>query len=271
MATLMMETEVNTARIGEYPASCSNRKIIMIRHIGTAATFALCLLAASARAQTLPLPDNLIDMRSDRGEQLLRESDALEAFVPLSVNFVTQENQAFCGVASIVMVLNALQLPAPAVPEYDPYRTFTQDNFLNEQTEAILPLDVLAKQGMTLDQLSELLATQPVKVERHHAADATLDAFRSTARDYLGKEGHFVIVNYLRKAIGQEKGGHISPLAAYDAETDRFLILDVSRYKYPPVWVTAADLFNAMNTTDADNQNRTRGFVLVTGVGGAAN
>lgn len=25
--------------------------------------------------------------------------------------------------------------------------------------------------------------------------------------------------------------------AAYDADTDRFLILDVSRFKYPPVWV----------------------------------
>jgi hypothetical protein len=37
----------------------------------------------------------------------------------------------------------------------------------------------------------------------------------------------------------------------------------VSRYKYPPVWVTASDLFDAMNTTDADNQNKTRGFVLV--------
>ena len=169
------------------------------------------------------------------------------------------------------MVLNALRLPAPAVAEYDPYRTFTQDNFLNEQTEAILPRDVLSKQGMTLDQLSELLATQPVEVELHHAADATLDAFRSTARDYLGKDGHFVIVNYLRKAIGQEKGGHISPLAAYDAETDRFLILDVSRYKYPPVWVTAAELFNAMNTTDVANENRTRGFVLVIGAGGTAN
>jgi hypothetical protein len=35
-----------------------------------------------------------------------------------------------------------------------------------------------------------------------------------------------VIVNYLRNAIGQEWGGHISPLAAYDADTDRFLILD---------------------------------------------
>jgi len=223
----------------------------------------LGLFTAVAQAQTLPLPDNLIDLRSHQGEDLLRESDAYEAFVPLSVNFVTQENQAFCGVASIVMVLNAMQLPAPSVPAYDPYHTFTQDNFLNEKTEAILPREVLSNQGMTLDQIGALLATQPVKVEVHHAADSSLDAFRKVARDYLGAEGRFVIVNYLRKAIGQEKGGHISPLAAYDAETDRFLILDVSRYKYPPVWVMASQLFDAMNTTDSDNQNRTRGFVLV--------
>jgi hypothetical protein len=223
----------------------------------------LGLFTAVAQAQTLPLPDNLIDLRSHQGEDLLRESDAYEAFVPLSVNFVTQENQAFCGVASIVMVLNAMQLPAPSVPAYDPYHTFTQDNFLNEKTEAILPREVLSNQGMTLDQIGALLATQPVKVEVHHAADSSLDAFRKVARDYLGAEGRFVIVNYLRKAIGQEKGGHISPLAAYDAETDRFLILDVSRYKYPPVWVMASQLFDAMNTTDSDNQNKTRGFVLV--------
>ena len=223
----------------------------------------LGLFTAVAQAQTLPLPDNLIDLRSHQGEDLLRESDAYEAFVPLSVNFVTQENQAFCGGASIVMVLNAMQLPAPSVPAYDPYHTFTQDNFLNEKTEAILPREVLSNQGMTLDQIGALLATQPVKVEVHHAADSNLDAFRKVARDYLGAEGRFVIVNYLRKAIGQEKGGHISPLAAYDAETDRFLILDVSRYKYPPVWVMASQLFDAMNTTDSDNQNKTRGFVLV--------
>ena len=43
---------------------------------------------------TLPLPDNLIDLRSEQGEQLLKESDALEAFVPLSVNFVTQKNSS---------------------------------------------------------------------------------------------------------------------------------------------------------------------------------
>jgi hypothetical protein len=236
----------------------------MIRYVVLAVIVSAGLLATDTQADTLPLSNNLIDLRSTQGEQLLKESDASEAFVPLSVNFVTQENQAFCGVASIVMVLNAMQLPAPAVPEYDPYRTFTRDNFLNEKTEAILPREQLEHGGMTLDQLGSLLTTQPVTAEVHHAADTTLDAFRSAARDYLSTEGRFVIVNYLRKAIGQEKGGHISPLAAYDAETDRFLVLDVSRYKYPPVWVTAAELFGAMNTTDSDNENKTRGFVLVT-------
>ena len=88
----------------------------MLRYVVLAAIVALGLSPAGALAQTLPLTDNLIDLRSDQGEDLLRESDASEAFVPLSVNFVTQTNQAFCGVASIVMVLNAMKLPAPAVP-----------------------------------------------------------------------------------------------------------------------------------------------------------
>jgi hypothetical protein len=80
----------------------------------------------------------------------------------------------------------------------------------------------------------------------------------------LAADGQYVLVNFLRSAIGEEQFGHISPLAAYDAASDRFLILDVSRYKYPPVWVTAADLFRAMNTPDSDNQNRSRGYVIIT-------
>jgi hypothetical protein len=134
-------------------------------------------------------------------------------------------------------------------------------------TDAVLPRAVLARQGMTLDQLGKLLALHPVAHEIHHAADASLDAFRAAARDYLRAKDHFVLVNYLRKAIGQQIGGHISPLAAYDAEADRFLILDVARYKYPPVWVKASDLFDAMNTKDAVNDNLTRGYVLISKMG----
>jgi hypothetical protein len=56
--------------------------------------------------------------------------------------------------------------------------------------------------------------------------------------------------------------GHISPLAAYNAETDSFLILDVAAYKYPPVWVSTEDLWDAMSAS-VGSSPRTRGFIVV--------
>lgn len=227
-------------------------------------------VAGASADNTLPLPDNLTGFSTHDGEADFAESDAREAYFPLASNFLTQKTQAYCGVASMTMVLNALKIPAPSTPEYEPYHTFTQDNLLNEASEAILPRDVLARQGMTLDQLGRLLALHPVTVEVHHATDGGLEAFRSSAREALAAKNRFVIVNYLRKSIGQEIGGHISPLAAYDDKSDRFLILDVARYKYPPVWVKTADLFAAMNTPDAANQGRTRGYIVIAKNEGAA-
>ena len=228
------------------------------------ATLIVALCLASANADTLPLPDNLTGFSTHDGEVYFGESDAREAYFPLASNFLTQKTQSYCGVASIVMVLNALGVPAPPVPEYKPYRIFTQDNVLDQRTDAVLPRETLARQGMTLDQIGGILATEPVKAEVHHASDSSVEEFRKLASAYLGEPGHFVIVNYLRKALGEQIGGHISPLAAYDGKADRFLILDVARYKYPPVWVKTVDMFAAMNTPDAANANRTRGFVLVT-------
>lgn len=236
----------------------------MPKRLVAIAALVLALCVAGANGDTLPLPGGLTGFSTKDGEVFFAESNAREAYFPLASNFVTQKTQSYCGVASIVMVLNALGLPAPAVPEYAPYRTFTQDNVLSARTDAILPRETLARQGMTLDQLGAILSTEPVKAEIHHAADSSVDQFRDLAQAYLGEAGHFVIVNYLRKALGEETGGHISPLAAYDAKADRFLILDVARYKYPPVWVRTADLFAAMNTPDAANGGKTRGFVLVT-------
>ncbi len=236
----------------------------MLKRLVASAMFIVALCAAGARADTLPLPDNLTGFSTRDGEVYFGESDAREAYFPLADNFLTQKTQAYCGVASIVMVLNALGVPAPAVPEYEPYRTFTQDNVLDEQTDKVLPRETLAHQGMTLDQIGGILALKPVKAEVHHASDSSVEEFRKLASAYLGESGHFVIVNYLRKALGEQIGGHISPLAAYDAKTDRFLVLDVARYKYPPVWVKTADMFGAMNTPDAANGDKSRGFVLVT-------
>lgn len=214
-------------------------------------------------ADSLPLAPELVSLSSQAGEALLLKSEARRPFLPLSIHFLTQKNQAYCGVASMAMVLNALNIPAPPTPDFAPFRLFTQENVLNEATDRIIPQALIAKQGLTLDQLGAILSSHGVNVAVRHASDLSLEDFRREAIAYLSKPDHHVLVNYLRKQIGQERGGHISPLAAYDAETDRFLIMDVSRYKYPPVWVKSEQLFSAMNTPDADNQNRSRGFVLV--------
>ena len=231
----------------------------------TLTIFLAAALTAScgAGAQTLKLPDALAGASTPLGESYFAESRARAAYFPLADAFVTQKTQAFCGVASIVMVLNALDVPAPVQPEYAPYRTFTQDNVLDERTDAVLPRELLARQGMTLDQIGGILSVQPVKAEVVHAGDASLEAFRIAAREALAQPGRYVIVNYLRRVLGQESGGHISPLAAYDEAADRFLVMDVARYKYPPVWAKAADLYAAMNTPDKSNGDKTRGYVLV--------
>jgi hypothetical protein len=222
---------------------------------------AISLSSTKAIGDTLPLSTGLIPLASIQGENLLLESQARADYFLLSNQFVTQINQAYCGVASSVMVLNALGLPAPESPQYKPFKVFTQENFFaRAETNRVVSAEIVSKQGMTLAQLGGVLSSHGAKVKVYYGSDVDLERFRSLLIENLSVRDKFVIVNYLRKTIGQERGGHISPIAAYNRKTDRFLILDVSRYKYPPVWVKAIDLWQAIRTMDA---NKTRGFVLV--------
>jgi hypothetical protein len=227
------------------------------------AVFIYCLTVAFALAETLPLPKNLIGLESQDGIQLLERSATRTAYKPLSESFETQKDPAYCGVATLVMILNALSIPVPSTQKAENPSPFTQENILNNLTEEILPQAVLIQEGMTLDQFGQLLSTFGVNNVVYHSDQTSVDDFRVKATKYLGANHRFVVVNYLRSVIGQEGGGHISPLGAYDVESDRFLVLDVSRYKYPPVWVKTTELFSAMDTVDKGNEERRRGFVLI--------
>ena len=218
---------------------------------------------AEPRAETLPLPADLVALPSEQGEALLFGAEARSDFAPLSAQFVTQVNPAFCGPATIAMVLNALELPRPPSDATLGLGLFDQDNVFSAAAEAAKPRAEVLRGGMTLDDLGAFLGSYGLDVAVTYARDSSLDTFRDTVVAGLNDRDRFVLVNYLRSAIGQEKGGHISPLAAYDADTDRFLVLDVSRYKYPPIWVEAKALYGAMDTPDADNGGQSRGFVVV--------
>jgi len=216
-----------------------------------------------AQAETLPLPDGLIALDSEEGQRLFFAADANKAYFSLGLHFVTQDNPAFCGPASIAMVLNALHVPRPPSKLTLGLGLYDQENIFDARGETIKARSAVMQTGMTLDELGAILAAHDLKVVVHHAGDSSLDEFRQLAvRELKGKD-RFVLVNYLRSAIGQSSMGHISPLAAYEKAGDRFLILDVSRYKYPPVWVEAAALFAAMNTVTKDGDNKTRGYLIV--------
>uniref|UniRef100_A0A7S2MPQ3 glutathione gamma-glutamylcysteinyltransferase n=1 Tax=Helicotheca tamesis TaxID=374047 RepID=A0A7S2MPQ3_9STRA len=89
-----------------------------------------------------------------------------------------------------------------------------------------------------------------VKLTYLDKTHVTLGKMRFDLRTALKDRHSRVLVGYNRKTLGQVGGGHISPLGSYHAPTDTFLIMDVSKYKYPPVWVTAIALYDAMATSD---------------------
>ncbi len=122
--------------------------------------------------------------------------------------------------------------------------------------------ELIAKQGMTLEELGGLFKSYPVVVQTFHGEEVSLEQFRKLAVQNLRQAENFLVVNYLRRSLGQKGGGHISPVAAYHEQSDQFLILDVARYRYSPVWVKAETLWEAINTVDSTS-GKTRGFILI--------
>lgn len=222
--------------------------------------------ATPPRAQEAPGPSAApaIPYASPAGQALLRRPSTLRAdFGALSQWLETQANLAYCGVASSVVVLNSLAIAAPPAAGYGAYRFWTQTNlFAAAAGLRFARPELVARQGLTLEQLHGLLAGQGVRVERFHGESLSLAQFRGLLRRSLADPSDRLLVNYQRGALGQARGGHISPLAAYDPGSDRVLILDVARFRYPPVWVSSPDLWRAIRTIDASS-GRSRGLLII--------
>ena len=110
--------------------------------------------------------------------------------------------------------------------------------------------------------MAETLARHGVKT-KSIAGDTLCDeTLRTLLQKALGNDGQFVLANYLRATLGQAGGGHWSVLAAYDAQSDSVLILDVAKYKYTPVWAGIGTLQKAIATMDTAS-NKARGLVIV--------
>jgi hypothetical protein len=201
----------------------------------------------------LALSQNLIAATSSEGEQLLRATSIKTDYDQLLPYFVSQSRRAYCGVASSTIVINALRRREPLI---------SQETFFTPEAAAVRSAMAVSFTGLTLDQMAALIQAHGLRVRVVHASETDVESFRNTARAVLDEPAEFIIVNYDRVALQQEGGGHISPVGAYHAASDRFLVVDVAAYKYPSSWVSTKDLWNAMQAVDPDS-SKTRGFLLV--------
>ena len=208
----------------------------------------------------LPLAEPLVALDSDEGRVLFMKSEAAP-FWRLIQFYGIQPNLATCGVASCTMVLNSLPVERPVSPDHGKFRLFTAGNFFTPAVSEIASRERVYKSGMSLAELGKILATFPVEVSTVPAEKVELAAFRKELKQCTKGNQRLMLVNYLRKSLDQESGGHISPVAAYSPEQDRVLVLDVSTYKYPWVWVETEKLFAAMGTNGGANASR--GYVIV--------
>lgn len=235
----------------------------------------------STAAQTL------VPFSSEEGLARLVRSAAKVDFPALANQFEPQSNGAFCGPTTTAIVLNTVRGRSPDLPRdrsrlrpedfqfapagFDPsVPRFTQDNVIGKGLKTrsqVLgePVVVGGKQtrdfGYQLRQLDELLRAHEL-VTRLVIADAK-QADADIRRDLiqnLQRAGDYVIVNYRRVEVGQTGGGHISPLGAFDAESDSVLVLDVNPASAGWVWMPVASLIRGMRTFDTIEN---RGYILV--------
>ena len=230
----------------------------------------------------------LIEWSSVESSERLSNSSHKADFFPLSNHFISQDNRIFCGPVSSAIVLNALRLGRQGdlpedrqsiaedeftwLPEgFNPFfGKYTPNNVLNDRTKRRIevlgkpiPIDGALKSdyGLQLRQLAQVLRAHrldvTVRVVDKHA-DA--ESIKQEIAANLATGDDFVLVNYARRSLGQEGGGHISPLGAYDKGTDSFLIMDVNPNRAPWVWVKSDDLIGAMRTFDTVEN---RGYLLI--------
>ena len=206
---------------------------------------------------------DLVYLNSTAGAQRLLQSNYNRQYFAVQPFVDTQENLAFCGPASMAAVLNSLPREArPVAPQLKPFPYFTQDTFFNQNTHAIKTREATLRSGLTLQQMTAMFRQFGVNADHFFGDQLTESTFRDLITTALGDPNSRLVVNFDRQTLGQSGRGHFSPIAAYDSTTDSVLILDVAKFKYPPFWVSVADLLKAMNTIDTDS-GKSRGLIRV--------
>jgi len=236
----------------------------------------------------------LVPWNSESGKKRFERARYKQDFFQLAQTYQPQINPLYCGIASSVIVLNALrqskatipsqpELEIPAPPSFGggqlSFPSYSQLTFLNSETERvksrqIIELKNLSKNGeqdsstinpgLSLADLQGMLHTYHADAKLEYAADEDIlrgaGRFRKTLRVVLSESASFLVVNFKGNTLGAATSGHITPVGAYDSTSDSVLLLDVASHKNPWYWVPVKHLYQAMHIKDGIHY---RGYLVI--------
>ena len=223
---------------------------------------------------------------SKEGIKRLEQSKFKDDFYQLANFFQPQINPLYCGMASSVIILNALKNNKSSQKELEvkipkifgggiaPFKSYSQLTFLNKNTDKVKKREIIELKniddnskidpGVTLQQLSQILnQSYDLKVNINYVTKVDykeLMDFRKDLKEILNDKTNYILANFMGKTIGLKTGGHISPLVAYDQISDSILVLDVAGHHNSWYWIKLEDIYRAMNTKDGDKY---RGYLIV--------
>ncbi|MET1026969.1 MAG: phytochelatin synthase family protein [Dongiaceae bacterium] len=205
--------------------------------------------------------------------------EASPAYWALAPHLISQYTDCACALASATMVFNAMRSLdghhriGDVVTELRLLEAMNDDHWRT----AFRPTDgdglKLARYAEDLPRALDLfqLTGWSVSMHRMPAAD-TVAAFalRKALTALQQRADRLIIANFhLATFYGDGVDiGHYSPLAAYDADSDRILVLDVYKPDYEPSWAPLERMMAAMSVHD--DKDVPRGYILLSRTDGNA-
>ncbi|KAJ4726928.1 Phytochelatin Synthase, Glutathione gamma-glutamylcysteinyltransferase [Melia azedarach] len=155
--------------------------------------------------RVLPSPP-ATEFASPQGKQLFREAldgGTMEGFFKLVSYYQTQSEPAYCGLASLAVVLNALAID-PGRKWKGPWRWF--DDTMLDCCEA---LSKIKDEGITFGKVACLAYCNGANVEAFRTSETSIDDFRRHVISSATSEDCHIITSYHRGVLKQSCGGKV--------------------------------------------------------------
>ena len=223
----------------------------------------------------VPLPKNIVDYRSSESRTRLcrtLQTGYAIPFLSLSSCYNTQSMPTYCGISTLATILNALRIDPRCRWKNTIWRWNTEDwlDFCISK-DGVKGLGTTLEEFIYLAECNGAIATlvRPDNSAEHFekfvqslesVCTGSKQASDQGSSDEVPKE--LMAISYSREAVGQFGGGHFSPVAALDRETNSVLMLDTARYKYPPHWIPVELIFQAMLPVDIVT-GKSRGYIVL--------